>query len=350
MVSVSSSYLASVMNQSVSQAQTALANAEVEMTTGQYANLGLQLGGESGDEISLKDTIGSLQTYATDNTLVTGRLQAASSALDALRSGAQTALQGVAEWTPGNDASANLQTIGQTALEGLISNGNASSGDEYVFGGVNTGVAPLADYYASPSSAAQTAVDQAFQTQFGFLPTDPQAADVTSAQMQTFLDGPFAALFQGSQWTTNWSSASSVNMTNTIAPGQTIETSTNANTPAFQELAQAYTMMSEFGGSQLSQSALSVVANTASSLISSGSTGLTEAEASNGVAQQTITDADNSTSSQVTILQTQLGDMDNVDASQTATDITNLQTQIQTAYELTSRLQQLSLAQYLPSS
>jgi flagellar hook-associated protein 3 FlgL len=55
-------------------------------------------------------------------------------------------------------------------------------------------------------------------------------------------------------------------------------------------------------------------------------------------------------SSQMTILQTQIGNMDDVSADAVATQISLLQTQIQTAYELTSRIHSLSLAQYLPTS
>ena len=53
-------------------------------------------------------------------------------------------------------------------------------------------------------------------------------------------------------------------------------------------------------------------------------------------------------SSQLTILQQQIGNLDNVNADATAAQINSLTNQIQMAYELTARLQQLNLAQYLP--
>jgi flagellar hook-associated protein 3 FlgL len=67
-----------------------------------------------------------------------------------------------------------------------------------------------------------------------------------------------------------------------------------------------------------------------------------------GESQSRITDANNSMSSQVTILQTQIGNLDNVDSYKVATEVNTLTTQLQTAYQLTSQLQQLSLAKYLP--
>jgi hypothetical protein len=53
-------------------------------------------------------------------------------------------------------------------------------------------------------------------------------------------------------------------------------------------------------------------------------------------------------SSQLTILQGQLGNLDNVNSTATAAEISSLTNQVQIAYELTSRLQTLNLAQYLP--
>ena len=60
-----------------------------------------------------------------------------------------------------------------------------------------------------PTSAAKTAIDQAFQTTFGVLPSDPAAANISASAMQSFLSGPFAALFPGASWSADWSSASS---------------------------------------------------------------------------------------------------------------------------------------------
>ena len=67
-----------------------------------------------------------------------------------------------------------------------------------------------------------------------------------------------------------------------------------------------------------------------------------------GSTQSAVTNANSSMSSQLTILQGQIGNLDTVNATATAAQISSLTNQIQMAYELTSRLQQLNLAQYLP--
>ena len=59
---VSSQFLANSLALPVMQAQSSLATAMTEESTGQYANLGLELGEQSGYELSLKEQVGLLQT------------------------------------------------------------------------------------------------------------------------------------------------------------------------------------------------------------------------------------------------------------------------------------------------
>ena len=54
---VSSQYLANSLVLPVTQAQAALTTAMTEESTGQYADLGLQLGDQSGYELSLKEQV-----------------------------------------------------------------------------------------------------------------------------------------------------------------------------------------------------------------------------------------------------------------------------------------------------
>jgi flagellar hook-associated protein 3 FlgL len=60
-----------------------------------------------------------------------------------------------------------------------------------------------------------------------------------------------------------------------------------------------------------------------------------------------MTDANTHMSAQMTILQTQINNLDSVNLYQTSTLVSSLTTQIQTAYSLTAALQKLSLVNYL---
>jgi len=347
--SISTAYLNTALLPSVNQAQSQLATLEVEASTGQYADLGLQLGSQSGYELSLRSQDDLLQSMTAANGVTKTNLAASTSALTSIQSSAQSTAATLVTWTAGSNSPSTLQNYGQNGLQQLIALGNTTSGDAYVFGGQNTGVAPLDDFYASPTSTAKSAVDSAFQTYFGFSTSSPQVANITAPQMQDFLSGPFAAQFQGANWTSNWSTASSVNTSTQIAPGQTVETSTNANTAGFQQLAQGYSMLSEFGNIGLSSGAEQALAGAAIGVINKGSSSITNAQASLGSVQGEITSADDQMSAQMTLLQTSLGNLDSVNAAKVSTELTTLTTQLQTAYQLTSQLHSLNLAQYLPT-
>ena len=346
--SISTQYLMSSMTASITKAQLQLTTAQTESSTGQYADLGLQLGSESGYELSLKDQASVLQSFSHSNSILSTNLSVAQTALDSLRSNAQSALGSLTAWSAGSNSDATLQSLGANSLQSLIAGTNTTSNGQYVFGGINAGVAPMADYFSSPTSSAKTAVDQAFTSAFGFSPTSPSASTISASAIESFLNTTVSGQFQGSSWSNNWSSASSTNTKGIIAPGDTISSSVSANDPGFQKLAAAYTILTEFGGSSLSQPAQQAVASTAASLIAQGLSSMTNTEATVGAAQQSISQANDSMSSQLTILQTQIGNLDNVDQYLTATQVSELTTQIQTSYAMTARLQQLNLAQYLP--
>ncbi len=345
---ISTHYLATALLPSIAQTQSQLTSLEVEASTGKYANIGLQLGPQSGYELSLKNEDDLMQTLTTSNTLVTTSLNTSQAALNSIRSDAQSVVQSLTSWSQAEvNSGSTLQSLGANALQSLIATTNTTANGQYVFGGVNSSVAPMNDYYSSTPSAAKTAIDQAFQTYFSFAPTDPAVSTITGPQMQSFLSGPFAAEFTGDNWTTNWSTASSGNTTAQIAPGETIDTSTNANQPGFQQLAEGYAMLSEFAGGQLSAPAQQALATTANSLITQGVTSITATEASVGTTLNRVTSANTSMASQMTILQTEIGNLDNVNTTTAATQLTALSTQLQTAYQLTADIQKLNLAQYL---
>ena len=109
-------------------------------------------------------------------------------------------------------------------------------------------------------------------------------------------------------------------------------------------------MLSELGGASLSTATQQQLITSATSLINQGIASMTTTEANLGAAQTSVTNASDTMSSQLTILQTQIGNLDNVNANSVATQLNTLQTQLETAYQLTAQLQKLSLAQYLPIS
>src|SRR5215471_14305734 len=97
--------------------------------------------------------------------------------------------------------------------------------------------------------------------------TSASVSSITGTSMQNFLATQFAALFQGAQWSSNWSSASDQTLTSRISETQTANTSVSANNSAFQQLAQAYTMVADLGAQNLSPLAYQAVVTAAQGLL-----------------------------------------------------------------------------------
>lgn len=342
---ISSYAISTALRQSILNAQSNLAIAEQEVSTGTYADVGLQLGAQTGQDISLRAEESSMQTISATNNVASTRLASTQSVLGQLQSTAQDFLGSLIASTGTSSASA-LQNTAENNLQALVDGLNTSLNGQYIFAGINTGTMPITNYYG-PSAPNQAAVDAAFSSTFGFSQTSSSVSTITGTQMQSFLDTQFAPLFQGANWTSNWSSASDTTITSQIAESQTVSTSVSANQAAFQDLAQAYTMVADLGTQNLSPDALSAVKSTAMKLIQQGLTGLTNMQVTLGIVQNDITSANNQMSVQMNILTTQINNLESVNPYEASTQVTDLQTQIETAYSLTAQLQKLSLVNYL---
>jgi flagellar hook-associated protein 3 FlgL len=347
LTSVSSISLGNAMLPAIAQADAQLTTLGTESATGQYADLGIQLGDASGYELSLRNSDDLLQSITTANSIVGGRLSTASDALTSIVSSARSAVSALVSWVPGAATGADLGATGDDSIQSLAALANSSYDGQYVFGGINTGSKPMATF--SAGSSAASALDDAFETEFGFSLSSPGASAITATQMTSFLNGAFGDQFSGANWTTNWSSASSTNTTAEIAPGQTVQTSASLNNGGFQPVTQAYAMLSMFGDSSLSDSAKQAVVTAATSLLNQGLSQLTTVGVKIGTTQTEVTQANDDMSTQMNLLTNQIGGLDNVNAEKVATQLNSLTTQIEAAYQITAQLQKLSLAQYLPS-
>lgn len=342
---ISSYSISSALRQSILTAQTNLATAEQEVSTGTYADVGLQLGASTTQDLSLRSEESMMQTISATNNVASTRLSSTQTILGNLQTNAQNFLNSLIS-TTGTTSASSLQSTAETDLQSLISGLNTSVNGQYIFAGINTGTQPITNYYAS-GSPNQAAVDSAFSSAFGFSQTSASVSSITGAQMQSFLSTQFPSLFQGANWTSNWSSASDTMISSQISETQTANTSVGANQSAFQELAQAYAMVSDLGTQNLSPDALNAVTTAATSLVQQAITGLTNMQTSLGLVQSNVSTANDQMSVQMTILTTQINNLEDVDPFQASTQVTDLQTQIETAYSLTAQLQKLSLVNYL---
>lgn len=343
---VSTYALGNSLRTSIPRLQSELTKASTEVTTSRHADVGLALGNRTERTLSLRNDLAVRDGLIDSNGMVRGDLQLTQSTLTAMTDGASAFLNDLLAYSNLAGTGTQLLQSAQSALSAFIGFANTFAGGEYVFGGINNAVPPIADY----SGAPKLALDTAFSTVFGLAMPDPQndpaVAGITPAAMQSFLDNEFAALFADPAWTTDWSSASDTNRTSRISPSETIETSVNANEPALRKLAMAYAMVAELGTETLEAGTLDVVVAKARDLVGSAIAGLSGMQSRIGFAEQRVTAATARMTAEKDIVSRNITSLEGVDPIEAKVRFDTLSTQIEMSYALTTRILSLSILNY----
>ncbi|MGO9474217.1 MAG: flagellar hook-associated family protein [Rhodomicrobium sp.] len=343
--SVSTYSLFAAPRNAVVNLQTQLTQAETEQTTGLLADPVQSLGSQIGLDESLRSQASTLANYQSANTIAQTTLSVSQNALSAISSDAQNFVNQLITAQGSGDVS-TLQTQAQALLGSLTSDLNTTSAGVYVFGGANSSVAPMADY----SGAPQAATAAAFQAAFGFTQSNSQASSVPAASMQSFLSGPFANLFSDPSWSANWSQASGTETAAVISPGESVPTTVSANQSAFSQLASAYTSIADLGINNLNPSAQQAVVTSALDQANAALGGISGMQTTLGISQSQLTNANSQLQTQSTAVNNWVSQLEGVDAYQAATALTDLTTQLETAYGLTNQIAKLGLVNYLSTA
>ena len=344
---ISTSSISSATRLALSKVQVQLADAQKEMTSGRFADVGLEVGFKTGQSLSLRQEQTRLKTIIDTNSLVSSRLDTTQSSLKNIADSANAFLSQLLASNSGGGNTAVVQEEAKSNLEAFVNTMNTTFNDGYLFAGVNTDVKPLTDYYDTPISANRQAVANAFLADFGITQSDPAVPNITGPAMQTFLDTTFANLLDDPAWITDWSSASNQNVRNRISTSELVETSVSANEDAFRKLAKVYTMVADLGTQDLGQQAFETVINQAVKDVSVAIQEVTDLQSRMGISQQRVGDATKRMSIQSDILTTQVNAIEGVDPNEAATRVNELLTQIETSYALTARIMGLSILNYL---
>ncbi|MGO4573396.1 flagellar hook-associated family protein [Microvirga sp. 2TAF3] len=327
--------------------QSDLIKANKELVTGRDTDVGLRLGYRTGETISIREERAELDTLIDSNATVKVRLDSTSASLKRIRESASTFMNSLISTPIAERNVAVIMYQAESNLGSFVADLNKETSGQYIFGGINSKEKPVTDYSGATMSPAKTAVRDAFFTEFGFYQDDPAAAGITAAQMDTFLNGAFKNLFNGTIWSANWSVASNTNIQSLISPSDKIETSVNANEKALQDIAMAYAMTFDLGLAGLQETTREAVISKVITTLSGAGTGVADLEAKIGMAQEKLENANNRMDIQKSIFDEKLGKLEGVDPAEAKIRIDQLSTQIQASFALTAQLRQLSLLHYL---
>ena len=345
---ISTASMTAATRLSLAKTQLKLAEAQKEVTTGRHADVGATLGYKTGQTLSLRQDHARIKTIIDTNSVVATRLTSTQAALKSLSDDTQLFVGQLIGARNTDSGPTVVQNQAKAALTSFTNAINTAVDGAYLFSGINADVKPVTDYFATPTSANRQAVADAFLATFGTTPGDPANVNISAADMQAFLDGPFSDLFADPAWTTGWSSASDQNVKSRISTSELIETSTNANHVGIRKIAMAYAMVADLGIESLNQAAYQAVVDGATRIAGEAVQNLATEQSRLGTAQERVKSADERMSIQIDILANHIGLLEGVDPYEASTRVSALMTQVETAYAMTARIQNLSLLKYLP--
>jgi flagellar hook-associated protein 3 FlgL len=341
---VSSFSITNALRSSTARLQHSLPRLQQEMVTGRHADSGLSLGSQTASLATLTNDIANIdRLYDTNNRVMT-RMSMVQSGMDQLNSLVQDIVSSIGV-TLGDDSQKEaVKSATENAILEFTSVLNRQADGIYLFAGDNAQTRPIADY---AGSALQASFDTAFQTYFGFTKDSPATAGITEAQVNDFIATVAEPLFTGAGWTTNVSSASDNVQNARIEDGITIGVSVSANEDAFQQIAISAIIASEFYSTEIGGEALFAAGKYAVETASTAISGLTKIQGQLGLAEERVSRVNDGLKVQKNLFETFVVELDGVDAYDAAIEVNTLITQIEVSYSVTSRIQNLSLMQYL---
>lgn len=332
----------------ITRNQSRLAEIEVEVSTGRHADVGRTLGVKTSRLLEMRNAFHDFASLQSTNGVVATRLEQTQTALAAVRDLAEGFLQTALTASQGNADRGLLVADAKARLSALADVLNTTSNGAYVFGGTNASTAPFENDLAEPTGAGRAAVLAAFTSEFGFTPDDPLAASITPSQMRSYLDGTFMSVFQDPSWSTSFSSANNSMMIDRVYASETIETSVSGNATAIRKLVQVLTAAVDSGTEQLNAEAFSGLTKMLIQVSGEAGGEITGMQSRLGIAEERLAKANSRIVLRQNLLERWIGEAESVDVAKSATSLSIITSQLEASYAVTTRLQKLSLLNYLP--
>lgn len=331
------------LRHSMLKTQSRLSETQTEATTGRHFDIGLALGGRTGSTVNLRLRLASIDQALDDFKQAEAKsdlAQASLSSLSQLADEFRATLTGARTSDDGRTIAAGAASTALLSFRDILS---ASYDGQYLFSGLNTGTAPLNDYGSGPRQA----VISAFETEFGFSPSDPAAANLTPVQISDFINGTMEDIFSDSGWRSTWSNASDEAPTVRMNGTQTISVQTTTNGSFAQKIAKALTVMEFFGNSRINDAALESASDTALALVSEGQLEVGNEQAMIGFGHNALKLTQSDLAQRRVTLTGSIQGLEGVDPYEAATNTNLLMSQLEASYALTARLSRLTLLSYI---
>ena len=329
------------------QKQAELNVAQLELSSGKYADIGRELGAYTSQTISLEHQLRIIEQTEITNSLASNRISTMQASVSSMIDVANDFIGQLTSEVTGNVNKEILSAISSSTLSSITSSMNVTYKGEYVFSGLNTDTKALFDYQASDGAAAKAAVENAFQTTFGFAVSDPLAASITPTELENFINGPFAQLFDDGNWSSIWSGASDRGVRSKISSDEIVQNGTTAFDTAFRDITSVAVLATELSKSPLNASTFDKLAELSAEMMGESIALLGAEQSKMGIIEERVSDANEQMDFKKNILNKQLSDLTAVDPYDAALRLNRLSTSLEASYSVTARIQGLSLLNFI---
>lgn len=327
-----------------------LDNAVIENASKKHADMGLTLGAQTGTTTSFRSEFSQYESQLDTNKQLITRLDVMNTALNNVHTGNSDFRSDLLALQSNSDSLRTASDLAYTELSKLTNALNTNVSGVYVFGGINTGTAPVTDFKNGPEAAIEAVFNNYFSpTNIGDPATAsiPVSGDANGKDWEAFLQSSnFKDLFDAG-WNPLWSSATDEKMTSTIEAGVTTDGSGSANEKAFGQLAEGLAIVAVFGKLDLSVEAEKFITNQAVNSLNTGVDGTIAVEAQNGAIKTNVERTNVSILAKQNVLNIRINDLENVDENRAAIELSLAQTQLEATYAITAKIQNLNIMKYL---
>ena len=349
-----------VMNTLIADAQTVRQRMDQltqQSSTGLIAQTYAGLGSGAAVSLDLRPQITALGVWQANINAATGTMgvtQTAMTQLQSIASNFRAQLDTLNAVSPSNvDSLASSARQALVQVAGLL---DTTDGATYVFGGADSTNPPVPNPDQILSSGFYTQINSAVAGLAGAGASATAAATLAVASsnaagtspFSAYMSQPAAALKPGIQ--TVQTGPGQIQAVGLLASANTYATSTGSSTTGSwsRDLLRALATIGAMSSSQVSLSGFQgLVSDTYNSL--TGVVAATADEAGGLGNQQTAITAEGTVlADQATALTAQVSPAENVDMAKTLSDLSLVQTQLQSSYQLISGQSALSLVKFLP--
>jgi flagellar hook-associated protein 3 FlgL len=282
--------------------------------------------------LNLTDSVSETQAFITNGTQVNTVLTAYDTTLNQFSSDASQLNQALNQVSPSNPAS--ITTL-QALIKGLQTDVgatlNTQVGDRFLYSGTRFNTQPVVDLTQLTPPATPVPFTPVVPNTVA-LASPPNPAGTFNSPLPTYdTQSPAVDPFNQAYAT----------QTANVSPTATVTYGITSNDPTFQAL--VYALQEAQAGTTATGATQQQFFANANSALQTAVTGIQNLQQQNGNVEVTIKSQQTLQTQTINNLQSQLGNLQNVDSATVATELTSLENQLQASFKVTSSILNLSI-------